>query len=298
MLTLQLRSKSTEDFKPRLGKYPTAKDAAIRLTDGDAKVFKPNGDVLLVVVRGALKPETREAALAFGALARNQFTSNRGFAGGGGRLERAVKRDGTVSNTTHAAAVRSMVVGSMDRYARFPYCRQTAFTEKFPAEWETMRPLAHEVAAVFAKHMPARYKAQLEAAHSTRAEYVIPGTPFSTITLNNTYNTGLHTDAGDYAPGFGCMAMARRGEWEGCELVVPAYRVALDLQHGDVVLFDVHEVHGNLPFRRAVGEPITDYERMSFVCYLREKITECLSPAEEVERARQQRGGFVQEEED
>jgi hypothetical protein len=61
--------------------------------------------------------------------------------------------------------------------------------------------------------------------------------------------------------------------------------VAVDLQDRDVILFDVHEVHANLPFIATQGKEVEDWERISIVAYYRERMIDCLPPREEVERA-------------
>ena len=96
-------------------------------------------------------------------------------------------------------------------------------------------------------------------------------------------------------PGFGCILVLRRGSYAGGELVLPAYRVGADLQDRDLLLFDVHELHGNLPL---VGEgpPMLPeqggYERISVVFYFRANMVECLPPELELERAKRARGGL------
>lgn len=151
--------------------------------------------------------------------------------------------------------------------------------------------MIQETARVFEQHAPERYAKQLEAAKRTHPAYVIPETPFTTLTVNNCVSGGYHTDAGDYEPGFGCIAVFRRGSYRGCLLGFPAYGVAVDLKDRDVLLFDPHEVHGNTPFEDTVGFEGEDWERISIVFYFREKMLECLSPAEELERAKRIRGG-------
>jgi hypothetical protein len=122
---------------------------------------------------------------------------------------------------------------------------------------------------------------------------VIPGTPFTTLTINNCVSGGFHTDAGDFEPGFGVIAVLRRGSYRGCLLGFPAYGVAADLQDGDVLLFDPHEVHGNTPYEGCVGEEGKDWERISVVFYYRKKMVDCLSPQEELQRAKTLRGALT-----
>jgi hypothetical protein len=68
---------------------------------------------------------------------------------------------------------------------------------------------------------------------------------------------------------------------------MPHYRIAVDLQAGDVLLSDVHCVHGNTAL---VGHAAR-YERMTVVCYYRANMRACGSPADELARAKQRQGG-------
>jgi hypothetical protein len=56
------------------------------------------------------------------------------------------------------------------------------------------------------------------------------------------------------------------------------------------VFFDPHETHGNLPYYDQMGpqaEPENGgWERISIVMYFRERMLECLPPAQELERAK------------
>ena len=71
----------------------------------------------------------------------------------------------------------------------------------------------------------------------------------------------------------------------------PQYRIAADLHHGDLILMDAHEWHGNTKLTCACGKapngPCDNCgaERISIVSYMREKLAECGSPAEEQRRA-------------
>ena len=119
----------------------------------------------------------------------------------------------------------------------------------------------------------------------------MPGTPFSTVTVNNTYPTGTHTDKGDLDEGFSTITCLRRGDYSGGQLVFPEYRVAVTLQHGDLILMDAHQWHANTAIVCPCGTelngpcPGCGAERISVVSYFRTRITECGTPGQELERA-------------
>lgn len=290
MHLVQLRTQLEEKkAKALLGKQGRDSDA-VMLVRENATVFKPNGKRLLTLIRGGLSEEAATRAYPFFHWLRKHKTNNRGNYGGEGRLQ-DVKQDGTVSKTTRAKAVSSVIAGYFDRNPRFPFCRETAFSTAKAEDWRECFSSIQEVARLFEQHVPERYAVQQAAAMRTHPAFVIPETPFTTLTVNNSVAGGYHTDAGDYEPGFGCMTVLRRGSYRGCLLTFPGYGVAVDMQDRDLILFDPHEIHGNTPFYDTDGESGEDWERISVVYYFREKMLDCQSPAEELERAKQIRGG-------
>jgi hypothetical protein len=154
-----------------------------------------------------------------------------------------------------------------------------------------MTPLFEAIDSHFAEQVPDRYRQQLAVARATHPDWRIPGTAFTTVTVNNTYSTGVHQDAGDLPEGFSTLAVARRGAYTGGHLVLPRYRVAFDMRDGDLLLFDAHEWHGNtnmwcphtdVPLYKPCPEGC---ERVSLVTYYRTKVQHCASAADEAAKA-------------
>lgn len=152
-----------------------------------------------------------------------------------------------------------------------------------------MQPLIVKAAEHFRGELPDRYANQLAAANQCRPEWIIKGTPFSTLTVNNNVIGATHKDAGDFKDGFGMIACARSGEYEGAWLAFPEYGVAADLRDGDLIYFNSHDWHGLTPFRNERE----GHERITVVFYLREKMARCGSPAEELENAKRARGALT-----
>jgi hypothetical protein len=281
--------------KAVIGRRARAADYGMLLTgDLDVTVFKPDGTRLLTVLRKAISEETANGAYPFLHSLKKHVTKNRGVFSGEPRFFR-VKKDGTKGHTSETLPIRSCVIGFFDRYPRYPYCGTSPIIVNNHEGWDKVKPLAQEAGKLLAEHVPGRFKAQMDACAKTHPAYVIPESPFTTMTVNNTYAGGYHKDGGDLHAGFGVMAVLRRGSYRGCNLVVPAYGVGVDLGDRDLILFDVHEVHGNTPFEDAVGEEAdpAGHERISVVCYYRERMVECLSPAEELARAQHLRGNIT-----
>jgi hypothetical protein len=206
---------------------------------------------------------------------------------------RPVKKDGTVSKTVrmYDAGVRdqsSGIIGSFDRYARTPYCRLTAFNlDEKKSPMTRVVPFIQAVDAVFGALLPDRYGNQRVWVDRTETDWIIPGTAFTTVTVNKNYRTAVHKDAGDLKEGFGVMSVLEAGIYTGGYLCFPKYRVAVDMRTTDVCCADVHSWHGNMPFVGKKGR----YERVSCVFYYRAQMFKCLSHRGELERAQNRKQG-------
>ncbi len=196
-----------------------------------------------------------------------------------------VLADGTVSKTVYYNQVMSGLAGYFDRTARFPFCRQTAFTEHHIEKFNGALPIIRKISELYETYVPDRYAAQRKVADAASQDFIIKGTCFSTVTVNKSYRTAAHRDAGDLPTGFGNLAVMEAGTYLGAFTVFPKYRCAVNVRTTDVVFMDVHEVHGNTALVGKKGQ----FERLSLVCYLREKIAQCGSVHEELERAKRAR---------
>lgn len=255
----------------------------------DTDVYGPDGLPILFLRRGAIPEDVSAAAYPALHALRRYVSRNRGQYSAIPKLER--RTDGLKTKTTQTEdAVASAIAGFYDRTPRFPFCRPTAFVTSQPEAWGTLLPMARAAAEALREGLPHRYRAQADAARRTVPDWVIPGTPFSTLTVNNNVApSGLHRDAGDFRAGFGVISVARRGRYTGGLLCFPRFGVGVDLGDRDLVLFSPHEWHAVTPMER-LSE---DAERISVVYYLREKIVNCGTPSEELTRAKAARGGLV-----
>lgn len=272
-----------------MGRVVTARDYDL-LVCGDIDVYKPNGTRLLSLRRGIFTESDAEAARDALRWVSKSGSLNRGMAAGGNTRQRKLA-DGTVSRTMETAErVESVVVGFLDRTPRFPFCRQTVRTGELGERFATTRPILEKVRDAFRDAVPDRYEVQNALVRKTSPDFVIPGTPWTTITVNRNWDTRLHTDKGDLDEGFSTLTVLRKGSYGGGVLVFPAFRVGADLHTGDVAFMDAHELHGNTPFEN----PSDDYERISMVLYYRTKMKDCGSIQEELVRAKNLRGSLLE----
>jgi len=277
MKTIQLAHTQDEGYIEQLVErciQPDQEDYDL-LVEDTATVLRPNGEVLFKLLRTAIPLEYVEAAWeAFHDKLDPKTQSYRK----------------AIANSANEGS--EGVLGYMDRVHRLNYCRTTALAKDHLEEYKAAIPMIRAVGDIFAKHMPERYAAQHEFCQTVRPEYLIPETPFSTVTLNRDVSAVYHTDKGDLKAGFGIIAAtwARKieGGWEvvtensaeGGLLVFPKCRVAVKIRTGDVLLCDVHEVHG---VTQIVGEP-GSWARLSSVYYCREHMNVCGAPSDEIER--------------
>jgi hypothetical protein len=141
--------------------------------------------------------------------------------------------------------------------------RETRFNMDHPDKFAKLVPLIREIDREYKKYVPEKYKLQCKKANQT--PFRIPGTCFTTITTNLNFQTTMHRDSGDDAEGFGNLVVIEDGKYSGAETCFPQYGVGVDVRTGDVLLMDVHQLHGNT---KMVSET-KDAKRLSIVCYLR-----------------------------
>ena len=279
LVELRVRTRiSEEELKQKVGKIITDKDLNVVLT-GPTLVRKPDGSVLCIYLPGALDPKLIDAA--YPTLHSIQTgTANRGLASGSQRVARI---DSVEEDARYAITVKSSLIGYFERHGgRFPFCRTTAWTGDNAEEFRSIFPLFDNIAEAFAAYLPDRYAAQAHQASQTDSGWVIGDTPYTTITVNNTYPTGVHKDVGDFDAGFSNLVVLRRGEYDGGILTFPEFRVGANMRDGDLILMDSHEWHGNT--KLVLGSE--DAERISLVLYFRTNMIACGTPEEESEHAK------------
>jgi hypothetical protein len=177
-----------------------------------------------------------------------------------------------ISITSYANLVYSGIAGWFDRYPRIPYGRATSYTRDKFDKFKLSYPFLQSLSRGFKNLMPWRYNNQLEVSKKLDPSFLVPGTPFTTVTVNNTFRTAAHYDAGDLTTGLSnLLVLSNNGNYSGGYLIAPEYRVAVNVRPGDLLLINNHEVmHGNTPIVLLDEEA----ERISLVVYFREKMLE------------------------
>ena len=177
-----------------------------------------------------------------------------------------------ISETSYGNPVDSGIAGWYDRYPRIPYGRATTYTRDNFEKFKMAYPFLQSLARGFKDLLPWRFNNQMEAAKKLDSRYLVPETPFTTITVNKTFRTAAHRDAGDLDSGLSnLLVLSNDGNYTGGYLVFPQIRIAVNVRPGDLLLVNNHEViHGNTPIVLGSAES----ERISLVCYFRENMLE------------------------
>jgi len=250
----------------------------------DCDGYDEEGNLLFKFRKGAIPLETLKAGVeAFEDSI--EWTDGRGAASGS--THKRVRADGSVSNISVGNKVRSGNVGFMDPSAMVRYCRKTAFARDYFEKFKQGIPFIEFISKKYEELAPEQFAKQKIAADSTNAYYKIGDSVYSTVTVNENFRTAIHQDKGDFKEGFGNLIVYREGSYDGGYFVMPEFGIALDLHSTDLLFADVHRWHGNTELTNRSE----DYRRVSFVVYLREKITSCKPPQEELKRVKTERTG-------
>tara|TARA_Y100001980_G_C14555052_1_gene342810 strand:+ start:4150 stop:5133 length:984 start_codon:yes stop_codon:yes gene_type:complete len=183
---------------------------------------------------------------------------------------------------------------SINSFTKLP-CRLTHFTKVFFEQYKNGIPFLQRIDELFKELTPDRYKKQLDRANK-QPNLKIDNTSFSTVTINRNFRTALHKDGNDFKEGFGNLTVIEKGKYHGGYTVFPQFGVAIDLRNNDFAAMDVHQWHANteiyeteedIDYNKKIKSEFKDnpkigtegiytkYTRLTFVCYLREKILFC-----------------------
>jgi hypothetical protein len=192
--------------------------------------------------------------------------------------------------------VNSSVLGYFDAtpFMKLP-CRLTTYTMRYWKYYNHGLPFIRAIDKCFATLVPDRYNLQRKAAEQKPLLH-ITDTAFSSVTINRNFRTGLHRDAGDFREGYGNLSVIERGEYHGGHTLFPQYGIGFNVRTGDFLAMDVHQWHCNTELYETDADkkankdlprihrdsPETGtlgsekvFTRLSFVCYLREKLRKC-----------------------
>ena len=209
-----------------------------------------------------------------------------------------IKKNKGISNMKINNQVASNAIGfyeAQKNLGRDHPCRLTHFTRTNYDDYIKGIPFIQKIDGLFKKLIPESYEKQYQRA-CKQPHFKIKDTAFSTVTINRNFRTALHRDAGDYRDGFGNLTVIKRGKYHGGFTILPQFGIAVDLDTKDFLALDVHQWHANTPIYQTNEDKVFNesldpvfnenpdvgtagiyekYTRLTFVCYLREKIISC-----------------------
>ena len=206
------------------------------------------------------------------------------------------EQDGKLSKMRVNNNVFSSVLGYFEQtpFMGLP-CRLTSYTQKYFHQYKHGLPFIQAINDAFKRLIPDKHAKQL-AATKEQPKYQVADTAFSSITINRNFRTALHMDDGDFREGFGNLSVIERGQYSGGATIFPRYKVGFNVRTGDFLAMDVHEWHCNTdmyesPADKKINKALPKihhdsietgtmggekpFTRISFVCYLREKLRGC-----------------------
>ena len=176
--------------------------------------------------------------------------------------------DNLISKTTYANPVNSGIAGWYDRYPRIPYGRATSYTEKHFDKFKKSYPYLQHLSKAFAELLPWRYGNQKRAADKVDQRFLIPDTPFSTITVNRNFRTAAHYDPANMDDGFANICVFSNSDnYRGAYLVFPEIGYAVNIRPGDLLFVNnMAGLHGNTEL--ILDDP--NAERISIIAFFHE----------------------------
>ncbi|MGB9233872.1 MAG: hypothetical protein WCC04_05620 [Terriglobales bacterium] len=254
------------------------KKLGIHIVSTQCRIDKPNGDPLFVLIKGAIEEKVWRPAYELLRTVNGDLSNRPNVIGSNLRLP-TLRTDGSVSNFNVAPkAVVDEFGGRADLLGYFKYknpapgvvhCAPTAWTEGknggLSPVYSGCFDFIRKVDEVYRLMLEPEYNRQKAVVQAVPPNFCILDTAFTTLYVLKNAPTAVHTDDFDAEGTFGCMASL--GEWEGNALVFPKYRIGCNYQPGDVILADVHEMHGNLP--------LLSGERVACVFFVRTGMHQC-----------------------
>ena len=209
-------------------------------------------------------------------------------------------KDNKDKKTVSKMRVNNLVAsGVLGFYEETPFmkaaCRMTVYTRRYLHLFLHGLPFLKAIDNQFKALVPKEHARQLEAVKAKK-NYQIPGTAFSTLTVNLNFRTALHKDDGDFKAGFGNLSVIEWGKYHGGYTLFPRFGIGFDVRTGDFIAMDVHEWHCNTPMYetpedKAYNLSLPDirsrdpstgligseerFQRLTFVCYFRDRLQQC-----------------------
>lgn len=245
---------------------------------------------------GAAGPSRMRGAAAGPIQKKSNYWKKRTLANTRGWSTGYINEDGKVSNMRVNNQVFSAVYGFFNATSlpKLP-CRLTTYTRGHWKQYKHGIPFIEALDNCFKLLVPEKHELQRSAA-AEKPYLQIEETAFSSVTINRNFRTGLHMDDGDFKDGYGNLSVIERGHYHGGYTLMPQFKIGFNVRTGDFLAMDVHQWHCNTamyetPEDKKLNKGLPrvhttelstgtlgdeqPFSRVSFVCYLREKLRDC-----------------------
>lgn len=240
------------------------------------EIYRPGGVLLAVLIKNCLDEKLIADTYRLLRTVNGDPYNRPGIIGENAR-QAVIKQDGTLSQREGQVpkAVMEAYGGKADMLGHYRWkipprpgaaqCGPTAWTLRKPDLYTKVLKFVKEINDIYKSHLPNEYEKQMEYVDTIAEDFKIKGTAFTTLYALKNAPTATHMDTFDYPGAFGVMATL--GNFQGGEICFPRFRIAIDYQPGDLLLADVHQLHGNFP--------VLAGERVACVLFVRKGIHTC-----------------------
>jgi hypothetical protein len=235
------------------------------------EIYRPGGFLLAVLIKQCLDADLCKKTYELLRTVDGEPSNRPGIIGEGAR-QADIRKDGSVSPRTGKVpkAILEAYGGKADMLGHYYYrqpakCGPTSWTLRKPALYGQSLELVKEINDVYKTYLPKEHTHQMEYVNLVEKDFKIENTAFTTLYVLKNAPTATHVDTFDYPEAFGVMATL--GDFEGGAICFPRFRIAIDYRPGDVLLADVHQLHGNFP--------VLSGERVACVLFVRKDIHKC-----------------------
>lgn len=241
-----------------------------RVVSESARIFVPGSDEpAIVFVRDAFDPS--EAVALKRAVARAKFVTTK-------RGEEKIYANGK------GASSASKVFGYSPRYPlrKSDVCRPAAWAREDREAHALVCSFGPKLSAMLADHNPAMHARQAAMVERVLPQWRIRDSLFTSGIANKNNPLPYHFDADNFEGAWSAMIVLQN-DAQGGRLVVPRWRTAFEFDGCSALFFDGQSLlHGVEPIRLTSS---LSY-RYSIVYYALRRMCECMSPVEELERAK------------
>lgn len=175
-------------------------------------------------------------------------------------------KNGTISKRPHGNSAHTGVLGFVDR--RHTGKQLSYWTKHLAAHMEDLKSVMQDVERAYALIASDHFQFQNIAVRAT--PYSFLDTCFTSVTINHNFRTAAHTDRNNMVfPACSVMLVIQLKPFTGMQLLLPEYKISLDVQHGDLLILNPKVVHCN----NLKGDTKTEMgSRLSLVFYAKQTL--------------------------